>query len=126
MSRNVPVWVGKTPDTPAPPRVRLRIFEAYGGICQLTGRKIQVGDHWDLDHKTALINGGSNDEENLWPVLREAHKAKTAVDVAQKSKDRRVRSKHIGLHRPKAIMPGSRASKWKKLLNGQVVRRDGK
>jgi len=60
------------------------------------------------------------------PTLSTAHKAKTAADVAQKSKDRRIRSKHIGLHRPKSIVPGSKASPWKKLLNGQVVRRDGK
>lgn len=126
MARKVPTWAGKTDDTPAPPRVRLRIFDAYGGVCQLTGRKIMPGDEWDLDHKTALINGGSNDEENLWPVLREAHREKTAADVAQKSKERRIRSKHIGLHKPKAILQGSRASPWKKLLSGQVVRRDGK
>ena len=38
--RTVPEWIGKTPDTPAPPRVRLRIFETFGGRCAICGRKI--------------------------------------------------------------------------------------
>lgn len=84
------------------------------------------GDAWECDHVLALVNGGENRESNLAPALSAAHKAKTAADVAQKSKDRRVRAKHIGLHKPKSIVPGSRASPFKKLLNGQVVRRDGK
>jgi len=61
MARTTDKWVGKTDDSVAPPRVRLRIFDAFGGVCQLTGRKIFPGDDWDLDHKTALINGGAND-----------------------------------------------------------------
>jgi 5-methylcytosine-specific restriction protein A len=124
MPRKVEVWTGKTDDTPAPPRVRLRIFEAYGGVCQLTGRKIMPGDAWDLDHRIALINGGANDEDNLWPVLREAHREKTAADVGRKAKADRVRKKHLGLWKPKTVMPGSKASKWMKPLNGPAVRRD--
>ena len=124
MTRSVDEWIGATPDTPAPPRVRLRVFERCGGRCHISGRKIMPGDKWELDHVKALVNGGENRESNLAPALSTEHKAKTAADVAQKSKDRRVRSKHIGIHRPKSIMPGSRASKWKKKLNGEVVRRD--
>lgn len=122
--RSVKEWVGKTPDTPAPPRVRLRVFEAHNGICALTGRKIMPGDTWELDHKQALANGGENRESNLQPVLKEAHKKKTALDVAQKSKDRRVRSKHLSIHKSKSPLPGGRDDKFKRKINGSVVLRE--
>ncbi|MBM1817194.1 HNH endonuclease [Pseudosulfitobacter pseudonitzschiae] len=105
-------------------RVRLRVFEAHGGICHLTGRKITPADQWDLDHVVALVNGGENRESNLAPALRSAHRKKTAEDVAMKAKDRRVRSKHLGIYKPKSEMAGSKASKWKRKVDGTVVRRD--
>jgi 5-methylcytosine-specific restriction protein A len=67
MSRSVPEWIGKTDDTPPPPRVRLRVFEAHNGKCHLTGRKIGPADQWDVDHVLALANGGENRESNLAP-----------------------------------------------------------
>lgn len=96
-SRALPEWIGATPDTPAPPRVRLRVFEAYGGRCYLSGRKIMPGDAWELDHIKALTNGGENRETNLAPALKEKHREKTAEDVALKSKTYRQRAKHLGI-----------------------------
>ena len=124
MARSVEEWIGANDDASPPPRVRLRVFEAYGGVCQLTGRKIMPGDDWDLDHRHALINGGENREGNLWPVLRVAHRKKTAEDVKMKAKADRVRKKHLGIHKAKTSVPGSKASPWKKLLSGKVGRRD--
>lgn len=124
MSRAVDEWIGKTDDTAIPPRVKLRVFEAHGGICYLTQRKIMPGDDWDCDHVQALCNGGENRESNLAPAIRAAHRAKTISDVKKRAKADRVRKKHLGLHKPKSIMPGSKDSKWKKLLSGKVVRRD--
>jgi len=106
MTRSLPLWIGKTDDEPIPPRVKLRVFERYGGICQLTGRKIRPGDSWQADHRIALINGGKNAEDNLWPVLTEAHKAKTAEDVKIKSKVARMKAKHLGIYpRSRAKFP---------------------
>lgn len=122
--RSVKEWVGKTPDTPAPPRVRLRVFEAFGGKCGITGRKIHPGDAWDIDHIQALANGGENRESNLQPALKEAHKAKTAQDVAQKSKDRRVRAKHLGIHKSATPLPGGKHDKFKRKIGGGVVLRN--
>ncbi|MEM9762118.1 MAG: HNH endonuclease, partial [Pseudomonadota bacterium] len=68
--RSVPEWVGKTPDHRVPPSVRLRIFEAHDGICHISGRKIEAGDAWDLEHRTALADGGEHREGNLAPALR--------------------------------------------------------
>lgn len=124
MSRAVPEWVGATDDARIPPRVRLRVFERFGGVCQLTGRKIMVGDQWDCDHARALVNGGEHRESNLQPVLRAAHRKKTAEDVKLKAKADRVRKKHLGLHAPKSTLPGSKGSKFKRRIDGTVERRD--
>jgi len=124
MSRSVPEWIGKTDDTPVPPRVKLRVFERFGGICQVSGRKITASDDWDCDHTLALANGGENRESNLRPVLRSEHKKKTAQDVRQKAKDQRVRKKHLGIQRRKAVIPGSKESKFKRRVDGTVVYRD--
>ena len=103
-AREVPEWIGKDANTPAPARVRLRVFEAHGGRCYLTGRKIMPGDAWELDHKVALINGGLNVESNLAPALKAAHREKTNADVAEKAKIARVRMKHLGIF-PKSKRP---------------------
>lgn len=97
MSRAVPEWIGANDNAKVPPRVRLRVFEAHGGKCWISGRKIMPGDAWDLDHKVALINGGQHRESNLAPALRAVHRAKTAMDVALKSKTDRIRKKHLGI-----------------------------
>lgn len=105
-ARRIPEWVGATPDTPAPPRVKARVFARYDGVCHWTKRKILAGDNWDTDHVQALINGGENRESNLAPILRgKAHKEKTARDVAIKSKTARMRAKHLGLVKPKRKIP---------------------
>lgn len=95
MSRALPEWIGKTDDSKVPDRVRIRIFDREGGRCWISGRKIMPGDAWDLDHKVALINGGEHRESNLFPALRDKHRAKTAEDVAEKAETYRVRSKHV-------------------------------
>ncbi|VIO73843.1 HNH endonuclease signature motif containing protein [Bradyrhizobium ivorense] len=97
MSRSVAEWIGKTDDSRPPAHVRLRVFERFGGICHFSGIKIRPGDHWDVDHVKALINGGENRESNMAPILRgKPHKEKTARDVAEKSRNYRKRAKHTG------------------------------
>ena len=94
--RSTPEWIGATPDTPVPLRVKLRVFEAHDGRCHRSGRKIMPGDTWQCDHVKALTNDGENRESNLAPILTDEHKAKTAEDVAEKSKVARIRAKHLG------------------------------
>lgn len=122
MSRSVDEWIGKTDDTPAPPRVRLRVFEAHGGICFLSGVKIRAGMRWELHHKVALIRGGQNRESNLVPVLYKPHKAQTALDVAEKATVYRKRSKHLGILQTIGQRKAFR-SKFKKKVSGEVVLR---
>lgn len=99
--RSVDEWIGATPDSAPPLRVRLRVFERFYGRCHWSGRKIMPGDPWDLDHVLALCNGGENRESNLAPILRgKQHRAKSNQDLAIKVKTDRTRKKHLGL-RPK-------------------------
>lgn len=97
MSRAVTEWIGRTPDTPIPPRVKLRVFDRHGGICHLSGRKIMPGEPWDCDHVIALINGGENRESNLAPALRDKHRIKTAADVREKSIVSQRRQSFLGI-----------------------------
>lgn len=95
-------WRGKTDDSKAPPTVRQRVFDAHGGKCHLCGQPIKVpAESWELDHVTALVNGGENAESNLAPAHKVCHLAKTAKDCAEKSKVAAVRMKHTGAKRPK-------------------------
>ena len=99
--RALPEWIGSSPDAAIPPRVRLRVFEAHGGKCYLSGRKIMAGEEWDVDHVIAICNGGENRESNLAPALKAKHREKTRADVGEKSKVDRIRKKHLGIY-PKA------------------------
>lgn len=123
--RSVEEWIGKNDDTPIPPRVRLRVFERFGGVCQCgCGLKISTGQAWDADHEIPLCNGGSNRESNLRPLLRAHHKAKTNEDVETKSKLYRVRAAHAGVKRRSSRpIPGSKASGIRKRMNGTVEKR---
>lgn len=119
MSRAVPEWIAKHDDQKVPPRVRMRIFDREGGICHLTGLKIDpVRDAWDLDHKIPLILGGEHRESNLFPALRPAHRKKTAMEVAVKSKIARVRKKHLNI---KPEKPSGFSKRFKRKMNGEVV-----
>lgn len=121
MSRATEEWVGKNDDQKVPPRVRQRVFDANGGICHLTGRKIMPGEAWELEHVHALILGGQHRESNMAPALKAAHKAKTAMEMGVKAKIARVRQKHIGVAKPKSSLSHSNL---KRLMDGTVVRRD--
>ena len=108
MTRSVPEWIGKTDDSPIPPRVRVRVFERHNGVCHLSGRTIRAGEAWDCDHIIALANGGRHAESNLAPALRDKHKLKTAQDVREKSIVYRKKAKNLGLKKAKRTIPGRR------------------
>jgi len=113
VTRSTDEWIGKTPDSPIPPRVKVRVFEKHNGICHLSKRKITAADKWDCDHVKALINGGENRENNLAPALKDKHKIKTAADVAEKAMIYEKKKKHIGVKAQKRRWPS-------KKFNGEV------
>lgn len=121
--RALPEWIGKSPDSAVPPRVRVRVFQRFGGRCQCgCNRVIRPGEAWDAEDTIAIINGGQRRESNLKPWLTEHHPKKTAADVAEKSMVYRKRAKHLGIRKPSRFF-GSRDSGWKKKIDGTVVRR---
>lgn len=124
MTRSVDEWIGKTDDTPIPPRVRLRVFERAKGRCEICDRKLGPADTWEADHTVALCNGGDNREGNLRVACSWCHASKTKADVSIKSKSARVRARHLGVKKSSRPMPGSKASPWKRTFSGEVVRRE--
>jgi 5-methylcytosine-specific restriction protein A len=95
LPRSVTEWIGKTDDTAAPPRVRLRVWDRCEGKCHRCNRSISTGDAWILEHLIALINGGQNRETNLCLTCSWCKPLKDAEDVSEKAKTYAVRSKHI-------------------------------
>lgn len=57
-------------------KVRESVLQRYGATCQLCGRRAGDLDPYNpnkrlqlhIDHKVSLNDGGTNDEENLWPI----------------------------------------------------------
>jgi 5-methylcytosine-specific restriction enzyme A len=126
MARSVKEWIGKDDNEPVPPRIRVRVFLKFDGVCCECGIKI-IGKRWICDHRIALTNGGPNRESNLGPIHEACDKTKTAADVAEKSKVYRKTAKDIGVKLRKGRpMPGSIASGLKKRMDGRVERRSGR
>ena len=124
MPRSVPEWIGRTPDTPVPQRVRVRVFEDKEGRCHKCRRQIRPGDRWTCEHLKALINGGENRESNLDLTCDWCLPEKNAADVREKAVTYRKRSKHIGAAaKSRRPIPGSKESGWKQKLTGEWVRR---
>lgn len=94
--RPVEEWVGANPGAAIPDRVKLRIWNRYGGKCAITGRKLRANEA-EYDHIQALALGGRHAESNLRLVSSEAHKTKTADDRGQIAKADRIARKHAGL-----------------------------
>ena len=105
MARTVSEWIGKTDNTPIPPRVKLRIWERENGTCYLSGRKISTGEPYQFEHEIAICNGGRNSEDNIKLALADKHKIKTKADLAEKAKVASVAKKHIGAVAPKQPIP---------------------
>lgn len=124
MSRTVPEWIGKTDDTPIPPRVKARIFGRAGEQCAVCTKPIPCFEHPEFDHIVALINGGENRESNIQVLCQNCHGRKTKADVAQKADTYAKRMAHLGF-RPtsKRPMPHGKNSPTKKKFTGEVVRR---
>lgn len=105
------------------PTKRLAIFERAHGRCHLCGQKIQVGEKWEVEHPIPLAIGGADDESNMAPAHVKCHTGKSADDAGNIARAKRREAKHLGAYRSANPMPGSKASKWKKPMNGPAVLR---
>jgi hypothetical protein len=116
--------VGSTPRKPMSPMRRLRIWEAHKGRCVLCRRKIDgVRERWIIEHVRALALGGTDTDDNCGPAHASCGRDKTKADNASWSKAKRQKAKHVGIRGSANPIPGSKASPWKKCMDGRTVRR---
>lgn len=107
-------------------KARQRFLEEHGRRCHLCPGKIdETREKWEIEHVIPLALGGEDEPENWRPAHAKCHLAKTREDVAQIAKAKRVELRHRGSPQRKSSrpMPGSRASGWRKPMNGPAERR---
>jgi 5-methylcytosine-specific restriction protein A len=97
-----------------------RIFLAWDGRCGRCGLDIRQGEPYEIDHPLALALGGSDVESKLQPLHLRCHADKDRRAIAKR--DRIVTQGWAGKAKRRP-MPGSKASAFKKRMNGQVERR---
>jgi 5-methylcytosine-specific restriction enzyme A len=106
-------------------RQLLAILDQSSGSCHWCGVKIRGGEPWTPDHVKRLADGGADDLSNLRAIHRRCHDAKTAKEASRAAKADTIAAKHWGI-KPTAArhpFPGSKASGWKKRMDGTVERR---
>jgi 5-methylcytosine-specific restriction protein A len=64
---------------------RQRILSRDGFKCQCCGR---IGANHEVDHRTPLEQGGSNDDSNLWLLCHDCHARKTADEAKERQIDK--------------------------------------
>lgn len=103
---------------------RTRIYDSAKGICCLCRQPIHAerGSKWIVEHLKPLWLGGADDETNMGPAHSDCAIQKTVKEAPVKAKSDRVRANHLGI-RKASRFPGSRDSKFKKKLSGEVVYR---
>lgn len=106
-------------------RARRHIGESNGWVCHLCGFVIDpVTERWEVSHPIPIALSGADDDTNRKPAHYRCHRDETAKqDQPRIAKAVRQEARHIGAKRPKHPMAGSRASKFKKKLTGEVVLR---
>lgn len=110
------------------PTQRLRIWERDKGVCCLCSMKIDgAREKWIVEHLRALELGGEDEPHNMGVAHKGCADDKThgpSGDHAKAAKAKRVKRKALGIEKSKSPLPGSRATKWKRKMDGSVVRRE--
>jgi 5-methylcytosine-specific restriction protein A len=103
---------------------RAEIFRDNDGICHLCTRKIAPGEVWHVEHPKARGLGGSDKQKDVKPAHEDCHKPKTKADRAIMTKaDRQAKAYHGLKAKRSRPMPGSKASGFRKRMDGTVERR---
>ena len=105
------------------PKRRAQIFADHEGICHICDGKIAVGEAWEVEHVIPLEISGDDSDGNLAPAHVKCHSVKTKADARTIAKCRRVSQKHSGARKPNGEIPGSKASGWKRKMDGTMERR---
>jgi 5-methylcytosine-specific restriction enzyme A len=103
-------------------------FQRAAGFCEgivkgeRCGARLTVGK-FAYDHVIADGLSHDNSLENCACLCLPCHADKTPGDVRVIAKAKRLERRHVQGIKKKSSMPGSRDSRFKKKLNGQVVLR---
>ena len=62
-------------------KTRARIMMRDGGICQPCLKLGSVHPGTEVDHRTPKAQGGTDDDDNLQTICKDAHRAKTVVEA---------------------------------------------
>ena len=100
-----------------------RLLE-FSGKCAECDCKVGGTAGMEWDHIIPLEMGGEDKIDNLQPLCRPCHKAKTKQDAGHIAKAKRMRQRRAGIARqPRAVIPGSKASRWRRKIDGTIERR---
>lgn len=120
--------VGTTTRKKMTPRLRLKIWERHKGVCCICGSAIDgTREPWIIEHIRALELGGPDEEDNMGPAHERCAIVKTSGprgDHAMAAKAKRAKARHLGIKKSKTPLPGGKASKWKRRIDGTVVKRE--
>ncbi|HLO78157.1 MAG TPA: HNH endonuclease signature motif containing protein [Magnetospirillum sp.] len=114
--------------------VKRAALERAGNRCEAVGPlyglpegvrcNADLGYGFDFDHVDLWANSRDSSLDNVACVCRTCHRHKTARhDVPKAAKTVRQRDKANGIRSSRAVIPGSRKSKWKRTLDGRTIAR---
>lgn len=106
-----------------PTKVRLKAFARSGGFCETCRARLWVG-HIHYDHVIPDALGGEPTYENCAVLCDGCHAEKTRTeDVPRIAKAKRQQAAHLGAKQSTKPLPGSKASGWRRRMNGTWEKR---
>jgi 5-methylcytosine-specific restriction endonuclease McrA len=100
---------------------RERILAKHHHKCSFPG--CEVAEGLELDHQIALFLGGKDADDNIVPLCRTHHAAKTQLDHKLIGKVRRILKKGSGEKAPSRIKSRGFDKTKRKRMDGTVVSR---
>lgn len=104
--------------------VKVAAWKRANGHCEKCTAKLYPGKY-EYHHDKECTFGGDNSLENCVVLCVPCHDLITGARAKDVAKSNAVRNKHAGIKRkPKGRpLPGTKASGWKRKMDGTLVRR---
>ena len=105
-------------------QIRRDAFLRANGKCEdpECGRKLAYGEA-EYHHVLEAYLGGEATLENCQVLCRPCHSGHTTARRPEIDKTRKIADSRMGIKRKSRPMPGSKASGWRKPMNGPAERR---
>jgi 5-methylcytosine-specific restriction protein A len=106
-------------------KIRIAAMGRCKGYCENCGAFLRTG-RFAFDHVNPDGLTGEPTLENCMVLCNPCHDDKTRLDTHVIAKAKRREALHLGVKKPtRNPLPGSKASKYKKKMDGSVVLRKG-